>query len=127
MFLHSGDYDRLHQGLSIAVAATTLGRRADLYLFWWALERLARGALDEPDFPPEHAATERRFETRGMPTVRELLQAARESGLCTVYACSGSMAAVVDTPDALRASVDQVVGWTTILKLTANVIDRYYL
>lgn len=127
VFLHSGDYDRVHQGLSIAVAATTLGRRADIFLFWWALERLSRGAIDEPDFPPQYADVERRFETRSMPTIRELLAAARETELCTLYACTGSLAAVVATPDAVRASVDQVVGWTTILKLTANVVDRYYL
>ncbi|MDQ3265598.1 MAG: hypothetical protein M3Y59_18390 [Myxococcota bacterium] len=127
VFLHSGDYDRMHQGLSIAVAAASLGRHTDLFLFWWALERLIRGALDEPDFPEQHADTQRRFETRGMPTLRQLLQAARESGLCTIYACSGSLTAVAATPEAVRASVDQVVGWTTILKLTANVTDRYYL
>lgn len=127
VFLHAGDYDRMHQGLSIAVAATSLGRRADVYLFWWALERIARDDLDDPDFPEAHAESQARFETRGMPTLRQLLAAARESGLCTVYACTGSLTAVAATPESVRASVDQVVGWTSILQLTAGVVDRYYL
>lgn len=127
VFLHAGDYDRMHQGLSIAVAATSLGRRADVFLFWWALERLLRDDLDEPDFPEAHAATQSRFETRGMPTLRQLLAAARESGLCTLYACTGSLTAVAATPEAVQASVDQLVGWTRILQLTAGVTDRYYL
>src|SRR4051794_34734788 len=40
IFLHAGDYDRVHQGLSIAAAAGASGRRVDVFFFWWALERL---------------------------------------------------------------------------------------
>ena len=130
VFLHSGDYDRVHQGLSIALAAAAVGRRCDVFWFWWALERLARaseGALDEPDFGPGREQAESRFESRGMPTLRQMLEAAKQSGLVTLYACSGSISAVAETPESIRASVDQVVGWTTILQLTAGVADRYYL
>lgn len=127
VFLHSGEYDRVHQGLSIAVAGAAAGRPVDVFFFWWALERLDRGALDEPDFGDGHGEAADRFEARGLPTLRQLLDAARASGRCTVYGCSGSMAAVCATPETVRASVDQVVGWSTILKLTAGVADRFYL
>jgi peroxiredoxin family protein len=127
VFLHSGEYDRVHQGLSIAAAATAAGRHADVFFFWWALDRLARGALDAPDFPTEHDAVTDRFETRGIPTLRQLLAYLRESGDCTLYACTGSMAIVGAPPPTVEASVDQVVGWSTILQLTAGVTDRFYL
>jgi peroxiredoxin family protein len=127
VFLHAGDYDRVHQGLAIAAAAVAAGRRADVFFFWWALDRLAKGALDEPDFPPGHEEVADRFETRGLPTLRDLLGHLRESDLCTLYACTGSMAAMAALPPSLEGTVHQFVGWSAILQLTAGVTDRFYL
>lgn len=127
IFLHSGDYDRVHQGLSIAASAVAVGRPAELYFFWWALERLVADKLDDPEFGPGREDAEDRFERRRMPTLRQLLTHLRESGLCTLYACSGSMAATDVTPEQLAEKVDQLVGWTTILQRTAGVTDRFYL
>jgi peroxiredoxin family protein len=129
VFLHSGDYERMHQGLSIAASAAAGGREVLVFFFWWALERLAAGRLDEPDFgdAPERAAAADRFEARGLPTLRALLEHVRQSGKCRLFACSGSLAAVADRPDGLERAVDQVVGWSTILELTAGVTDRFDL
>ena len=127
VFLHSGDYDRMHQALSIAASAAAQGRPVQLFFFWWALERLVAGRLDEPDFVPPRDDVVERFETRGLPTLRELLRHVRDSGSCTLYACSGSLAAVDVDRGRLEAAVDQVVGWSTILALTAGVVDRFYL
>ncbi|MHB8874224.1 MAG: hypothetical protein ACYC8T_11100 [Myxococcaceae bacterium] len=127
VFLHSGDYDRMHQGLSIAAAATACGRRADLFFFWWALERLGEDDLDEPDFGPGREEAAARFESRGAPTLRALLAHLKESGLCTRYACTGSMSVVGPEPSRLEGRVDSWVGWAAILGLTAGVTDRFYL
>lgn len=127
LFLHSGDYDRIHQGLAIAASAVAVGRRADVFFFWWALERLVTDRLDDPDFGPGRADAEDRFEQRRMPTLRQLLSHLRESGLCTLYACSGSLAVSDATPEQLAEKVDHLVGWTTILQRTAGVTDRFYL
>ena len=62
-----------------------------------------------------------------MPTLRELLAHLRGSGLCTLYACSGSMGTLDATADQLEGKVDQIVGWSTILAITAGVTDRFYL
>ncbi len=130
IFLHAGDYDRIHQGCSIAASAASMGRDVQLFFFWWALERLLDGHLDEPSFP--HAAPELAecaldaFE-QGYPTAAALLEAARASGRCTVYACSASAGLLGKRPDALEAHVDQVVGWAGILSLTEGVVDRFYL
>lgn len=126
VFLHSGDYDRVHQGLSIAAAAVAMGRRVDVFFFWWALDRVARGEIDEPEFPGRSDVT-RRFETRQVPTLRALLQHLRESGLCSLQACTGSMAVLADEPSGMERSFDRFVGWAAILQMTAGVTDRFYL
>jgi peroxiredoxin family protein len=126
VFLHSGDYDRVHQGLSIAAAAVASGRRAEVYLFWWALERFLKGALDEPDFAGRPDVTDR-FESRGMPTLRVLLEHLRESGLCTLAGCTGSLGALGGEPAAGQSGIDVWLGWSAILQRTAGVTDRFYL
>ena len=127
LFLHSGDYDRVHQGLSIAAAAVATGRRVEIYLFWWALERFLQDRLDEPEFQPPREDVADRFEQRGMPTLRALREHLRESGLCTVHGCTGSLAALGGEPIADRQTIDGWVGWTAILQRTAGVTDRFYL
>lgn len=117
----------MHQGLSIAAAATASGRHADVFLFWWALERLLRDELDEPQFTPPRDDVTDTFEKRGIPTLRELLGHLRDSGLCRTYACSGSVAIVAADRSVLEGKVDQLIGWSTILQLTAGVTDRFYL
>lgn len=127
VFLHSGDYDRVHQGLAIAAAAVAAERRAEVYLFWWALERFLQDRLDEPDFQPPREDVVDRFETRRLPTLRALLQHLKESGLCTVVGCTGSLAALGAEAQASQGALDGWVGWTAILQRTAGVTDRFYL
>jgi peroxiredoxin family protein len=127
VFLHSGDYDRVHQGLAIAAAAVAAGRRAEVYLFWWALERFLEERLDEPDFHPPREEVAERFEARRMPTLRALREHLRESGLCTVQGCTGSLGALGAEPLASKGAVDGWVGWSAILQRTAGVVDRFYL
>ena len=126
IFLHSGAYDRLHQGLSIAASGAALGRRVDVYFFWWALERLLTDRLDEPDFP-EREDVASRFEARGLPSLRSLLGHLRDADPVTLVACTGSLAALGLTPAQAEGRVDTLLGWTAILTLTAGVTDRFYL
>lgn len=132
LFLHSGDYDRLHQACAIAAAATASGRDVQVFFFWWALDQLLRGGLETPEFregvgPGEAlSAAEDAFDS-GYPSAAALLEAARSTGLCTVYACSASAGLLGRRPDQIAEKVDQVVGWTAILALTAGVVDRFYL
>ena len=123
IFLQSGGYDAVHQGLSIAASATSLGREVELYFFWFALERLVRGPLDAPELR-EDVADE--MEKRGVPTLRQLLEVVRSSGKAKLFACSGSLAALGLKPLEVEPLVDQIVGWTTILQRTAGVTDRFF-
>ncbi len=124
VFFNSGAYDAVHQGLAIAASATSLGREAELYFFWWALERLIKGPLGAPDLREDVAD---QMEKRGVPTLAELLEVVRASGKAKLFACSGSMAAMGISPSQVEGKVDQVVGWTTILQRTAGVTDRFFV
>lgn len=127
IFLHDGGYDRVHQGLSIAAAAAAAGRPVEVFFFWWALERLVKDDLDQPTFTPPREDLEDVFERRQAPTLRQLLAFLKETGHCRTYACSGSLGLVAQDPSVIASRVDQLVGWSTILQLTAGVTDRFYL
>jgi peroxiredoxin family protein len=125
IFLHRGEYDVVHQGLAIAAAAVSMGRPVELFFFWWALERLVKGELDEPDL--ERDDVNATMELRRVPTARQLLDVVRDSGLGKVFACSGSMASIGLTPPDVEPRVDGLIGWTSILQRTQGVVDRFYL
>ena len=125
IFLHRGEYDAVHQGLSIAASAAALGRKVELYFFWWALERLIRGNLDEPDL--ERDDVNATMELRGVPTIRQLLDVVRDSGQAALFACTGSMASIGLTPPEVEPKVDALIGWTAILQRTSGVTDRFTL
>jgi len=126
IFLHHGEYDAVHQGLSIAAAATAMGREVELYFFWWALERLVRGNLDEPDLETRDDVNAT-MELRGVPTIRHLLDVVRDSGHARLFTCTGSMASLGLTPPDVEPKVDALIGWTAILQRTAGVVDRFTL
>lgn len=123
IFLHRGEYDVVHQALSIAASAAAMGRPVELYFFWWALERLVRGNLDEPDL--ERDDVNATMELRGVPTLRQLLDVVRDSGHAKLFACSGSMASIGLLPPDVEPKVDALIGWTAILQRTAGVTDRF--
>ena len=122
IFLSRGDYEQLHLGLSAALAAVSVGRKVELYFFWWALERLVQGRLDEPDVRADIAET---MERRGVPTLRELLQQVRASGQATLFACSGSLAALGLNPGQVEPHVDALIGWASIIGRTQGAPDRF--
>jgi peroxiredoxin family protein len=99
----------------------------EVIFFWWALDRLLRGALDAPDLGPSHEDVADRFEARGLPTARALLENVRALGGATLIACSGSVEALGADREKLAGLVDQVMGWSGILQRTSGVVDRFYL
>lgn len=125
---HSGDYDRMHHGLSIAAAAVAMERPVELVFVWWALERLLDDRLDEPDLGEAREEVADRFEARNLPTLRTLLAHLSASGLCTRIGCTGSLAVLGREPEGADcAQVDLWLGWSAILHRTAGVIDRFTL
>lgn len=128
VIFHSGDYDRLHHGLSIAAAAVAMERPVELVFVWWALDRLLDDRLDAPDLGEDREEVADRFEARNLPTLRTLLDHLTGSGLCTRIGCTGSLAILGREPEAPEAPhVDLWLGWSAILQRTAGITDRFTL
>jgi len=128
VFLHSGRYDEIHQGLSIAAAAAASGRKTQIFFFWWALERLAENRLvpDQAELSSWPRSVAERLEDGRFPTAAALLETARSAG-ARVYACTGSLAIVGRRPDQLEGKVDGYLGWASILDATEGISSRFYL
>lgn len=126
LFLQSDSYEMLHQALSIAASGAAAGRRVEVFLSWWALDRLLRDDLDGPDFGPGREAITEAFEERGFPTLRQLLAHARATGLVRLTACSGSLALLGRTTRDLEGKVDEIAGWAAILERTQGIVDRFF-
>ncbi len=124
LFVHSGDYDRLHEAMSVAATAAAAGRPVDAVFSWFGLEALVAGRLATPSFParPELEAA---FEERCFPTAAALAQAARAAGTCTFYGCTGSAGILGLRLDRVAEVVDHAVGWSTILQVTRGAVDRF--
>lgn len=54
IIFHSGSYDRISHGLSIALTALALGREVRLFFSYWALEYLNGTVQVVVDLPDDH-------------------------------------------------------------------------
>jgi peroxiredoxin family protein len=123
IILHSGAYDRLSHGLSIALAASALGRKVQLFFTYEATEHLKRGGA-----PPFHLTSpdsdfaksfQKNLEQGRMETIPDLLAQAKALG-AKFYACSNSMGLLNITRDELIEAVDRSMGLTTFLTQTSD-------
>lgn len=121
IFVHRQEYESLHQAVSVAAAAASQGRHVDLYLFWWALDRVARRGLELGEDPASE-----RLEAKGHPSAGALLEAAKATGRARVTACSASVQALGLTPGQLGPHVDGVLGWSAILQRCEPASQRYF-
>ena len=124
IFCQRGEYEALHTACSVAAAAASSGKQVELYVSWWALDRVVRGDLDAPRFPDDE--TDARFEARQFPTIRDLLRHAREAGDLRVYACSASADLLGLTPQLHTETFSEVLGWHAVLARTATVTERFF-
>lgn len=124
VFIRSGDYDALHEAFAVVAAAIALDRKVEVFASWWALERLVKGKLDEPDMVRHDVAAV--MESRGHPSVRALIAHARATGNVSIFACSGSMSALGLTTQEVAPAVDSVLGWSAILARTQRSTERFF-
>lgn len=140
VFLHSHRYDRLYQAVSILLAASSMGWRCNLFLFYDALAsyfddswddvNLTEYAADDPlqNRPPWLGQMERGFEAANFPTIYEMLEkATRESGGVKICACSTSCKVLGLETEAVRQRVDEIVGLTTMLQIAGSATHVMYI
>ncbi len=134
LFLQRGDWESMHQALSIAAAIVAAGGSVEFFFSWWALERLLRDDLDVPRLAPpagllsdeERAALEEHFAEKQFPSLRQLLTACKESGRAHLTACSGSLALLGRSRSELEGKVDDLAGWSTILERCVGTTERFF-
>ncbi|OGX25408.1 MAG: hypothetical protein A3J51_04275 [Omnitrophica WOR_2 bacterium RIFCSPHIGHO2_02_FULL_45_21] len=118
LILHSGSYDRLYQGMSVALAALALGRVVKLFFTYWALETLRKDAGDSLILDEEARAhrkiLEKNLKEKHMQKISQLYAQAKIMG-AKFYACTQSMGLLNISRDELVKEVDKSMGLTTFL------------
>jgi len=131
IFAHSDGFDKLYQVSSIALTATVSGRPVAVVLFFWALRAVVRGETDELIFnacsPQASDTAKEKISTSNHPKPSEMLGMARESGRLKLFACSASMQFMDLELEDTRTAVDEVVGLSTILRLSEQAGDIIYI
>jgi peroxiredoxin family protein len=123
IIFHSGSYDRLHHGFSIALAALALGRPVRFFFSYWALEYLKRGMQDH--FRLDGEASEHRpvmqkgMERGHLEPIPEIIGQIKAMG-GRFYTCTHSMGLLNIARDELIEAVDRSMGLTAFLTETAE-------
>ncbi|MFQ5952145.1 MAG: DsrE/DsrF/DrsH-like family protein [Candidatus Omnitrophota bacterium] len=120
---HSGSYDRLYHGISIALAALALGREVRLFFTYWALEYIKKGGSSffvlDKEGETHREVLERNINKGHMQKIPELLAEAKKMG-AKFYACTNSMGLLNIVRDELVDEVDKSMGITTFLTETTG-------
>lgn len=118
LIFHGGSYDRIYHGLSIALAAAALGRKARCFFTYWALEYIRKDKDPNLQFDDEGKIREARIrksiEDGHILNVKEAISQLKAMG-GEIYACSNSMGLLNISRDELAAEVDKSMGLTTFL------------
>jgi peroxiredoxin family protein len=114
---HGGTWEMRFQASSLAASAAAAGERVEIALFFAALDSWVAGRWDALD--PAPPVSVERLEFLGLPPLSTLLAAGRESGLIRVYACSASSRVLGLDMARVQESVDAVLGWQTLSRMTA--------
>ncbi len=115
---HGGTWEMRFQVSSLAASAAVAGEVVEIALFFAALDSWAGGRWDALDPAPPIAAA--RLEALALAPLSSLLEAGRTAGSIRVYACSASSRILGLDMVRLQESVDAVLGWQTLSRMTAN-------
>lgn len=123
IIFHSGSYDRLHHGLSLAMAAAASGRDVKLFFTYWALEYMRKDTSDRMRLDSEakehREVLERNWKQGHLPKVSKLISEAKALGV-KFYACTNSMGLLNITRDELIPEMDRSMGIVAFLAEAAN-------
>lgn len=123
LIFHSGFYDRVYHGLSIALAALALDREVRCFFTYWALDYVKKDKGTDLQLDDEGKIHEglirKSIEDGHILKMKELFSQLKAIG-GKVYACSSSMGLLNISRDELIADVDKSMGLTTFLVETKN-------
>ncbi len=116
IFSHSGSYDHLHHGFSLALGALALGRPVRFFFTYWSLRYLKRGGdswfhldAEAKDYQP---VLQKGLEKGHLEKISEMITQIKAMG-GEVYVCTPSIGLLNIARDELVESVDRLPGHAT--------------
>ncbi len=119
VIFHSGSYDRVYNGLTVALTAAAQGRPTRLFFTYWSIDILMKSAglplaLDK-EATDHKDVVEENIEAGRMKKMPELLGDAKALGT-KIYVCTGSLEMRGIASGDLVEEVDEVTGTASFLK-----------
>ncbi len=118
IIIHSGSYDRMYHALSLALAASALGREVRMFFTYWALGCMKKNEPSSFNLDREAQAhqeiIDKNIKAGHMQGWVELLGQAKALGV-RFYACTQSMGLLNISRDELVKEIDKSMGITTFL------------
>ena len=113
IIFHSGSFDRIYNGLSIALTELSLGRNAKLLFTYWSLEYLRRDNSSILNLDREaekyKSIIEKNIENGHFEPISELFVLTKKLG-GKIYVCVSSMALMDLKRDEMIDEVDESIG-----------------
>jgi peroxiredoxin family protein len=123
VIFHSGSFDRIYHGLSIALAVLALGREVKLFFSYWSLDYFRKQEL--PHFAIDKEAEsykeiiEKNIKKGHILNLDELIKQVKALG-AKFYSCTSSMGLLNISRDELGREIDKSMGITTFLTESAD-------
>jgi peroxiredoxin family protein len=121
LVVFSGTVDKLIAAATLATGGAMMGMEVELFLTFWGLEAMKKGAQQQPprisaeyaDYAPVMLEL---MQAKNVPHWLDTLRAAREVGEVKIYACSATMELFGYTLVDLEDVVDEVTGVATFVE-----------
>jgi peroxiredoxin family protein len=120
LVIFSGTADKLTAAATLATGAAAMGVDVELFLTFWGLEALKKGAKQRPpritaEFQDYGPVMMELMQAKHVPHWLDTLHDAREVGNVRVFACSATMELFDMKLDDLEDIVDEVTGVATFI------------
>lgn len=115
-FLQHATYEPAFQAATMGITAAAMGDEVYFVFAFDALRQLVRGAYGQPESEREHEEF-RRAESLGVLAPAPMLAEARTLG-ARLIACDTTVRLCGYEPDALRGTLDEVMGMASLWRLT---------
>jgi len=123
IIFHSGSFDRIYHGLSLALAASALGREVKLFFSYWSLVYFRKEVSNHLRLDKEAESyreiIDKNIEKGHLLGLNELVKQVKAMG-AKLYSCTSSMGLLNISRDELAQEIDKSMGITTFLTETAD-------
>jgi len=128
IILHSNDYDRVTNALSLACICLSMGMETHILLTYGALNRFVKGHLEDDwnTDPAIRGLIQQSIDAGINHCIEEKLATARSLGL-RLYACTNDLVTLGLDFEDLIEEVDEVMGLTAFIQLSRNAAINWYI